>query len=126
MIYQAETVSTLRETVYGLFHASGAIFPPGNLDLGCGYVPCPVCLEPFRSPSEERGDSHILLRSLRKNIKAFGLLALSLVLGTFVSEAMHSWLDLRNIEGLRRESSNETLTRSPLKQTVELERKSRQ
>lgn len=44
---------------------------------------------------------------LKKNIQAFGLLGLSILLGTGTSEAIHQWLDRRGNEAIHQQSVHE-------------------
>ena len=60
---------------------------------------------------------------LQKNFKAFALLALSIVLGTGTSEAIHNWLDHRSLNAAHGQSAEET-TDSLIEQTVKLDNSS--
>lgn len=61
---------------------------------------------------------------LRKNIKAFGLLALSILLGTGTSEAIHQWLDRRGDDAIHQQSVNQA-TRAESEQAVSLNQTSK-
>ncbi len=56
-------------------------------------------------------------RRLQKNLKVFALLALSIVLGTSTSEAIHQWLDSRDNDAIHHEAAQEP---SRIEQTVTL------
>jgi hypothetical protein len=58
-------------------------------------------------------------RRLKKNLKVFALLALSIVLGTSTSEAIHQWLDSRGNDAIHHEAAQEP-SRTGIEQTVTL------
>jgi hypothetical protein len=58
-------------------------------------------------------------RRLKKNLKVFALLALSIVLGTSTSEAIHQWLDSRGNDTIRHEAAQEP-SRTRIEQAVTL------